>query len=148
MKLRAKTPIGLWIEGKVVAGVLERLQWVEASEITKDIDNFTDLISCWFSKRESKDTYLFDLKGTPFQLKVWDTLKKIPWGETRTYGQIAEQIGSSRAQQAVGQACKRNPLPLLIPCHRVIGQNQSMIGYCGLDHIDVKLALLKWERSN
>lgn len=75
----------------------------------------------------------FDLplraQGTPFQLEVWDALSSIPYGQTRTYAQIAQAIGRPKALQAVGQACGRNPLPLFIPCHRVVGAAGALGGY-------------------
>ncbi|MEG0796254.1 MAG: methylated-DNA--[protein]-cysteine S-methyltransferase [Odoribacter sp.] len=70
-------------------------------------------------------------QGTLFQKKVWDVLKNIPYGETRSYKQIAEAVGNSKAYRAVGMANNRNPLPILVPCHRVIGTNGKLIGYAG-----------------
>ncbi|MGE0314530.1 MAG: methylated-DNA--[protein]-cysteine S-methyltransferase [Lautropia sp.] len=71
------------------------------------------------------------LRGTPFQLRVWDALRSIPAGETRTYGAIAASIGASAAVRAVGAAIGRNPVSLIVPCHRVIGANGSLTGYAG-----------------
>ena len=74
-----------------------------------------------------------DLKpaGTPFQLQVLDALATIPYGETRSYGKIAAQIGRPRAVRAVGAANGRNPLPIVLPCHRVIGADGSLTGFGG-----------------
>jgi methylated-DNA-[protein]-cysteine S-methyltransferase len=83
--------------------------------------------------------------GTPFQLTVWQALRQIPYGQTRTYGQIAAAIGKPKAARAVGMACNRNPLWILIPCHRVIGSNQTLTGYAG--GLDMKRALLELEKS-
>ena len=70
------------------------------------------------------------MDGTPFQKKVWDELRKIPYGEIRTYKEIAERISPARpAYQATGQAVRANPLAVLVPCHRVIGQNGRLTGY-------------------
>ncbi|MGM7636023.1 methylated-DNA--[protein]-cysteine S-methyltransferase [Bacillus sp. Hm123] len=85
-----------------------------------------------------------DIKGTDFQQSVWETLRHIPIGETRSYSEIAEQIGNKKAVRAVGQANKANPVPIIIPCHRVIGKNQSLTGYAGKE-IDKKRELLKIE---
>lgn len=89
----------------------------------------------------------FDLplapKGTPFQRAVWDTLRAIPFGETRTYAQIAAAVGNPKACRAVGMANNRNPIAILIPCHRVIGANGSLTGYAG--GLAVKKALLALE---
>ena len=82
----------------------------------------------------------FDLplapKGTPFQQAVWAQLLQIPYGETRTYGQLAAALGKPGAGRAVGSACHCNPLAILIPCHRVLGANGSLTGYSG--GLDVK----------
>ena len=69
--------------------------------------------------------------GTDFQLRVWQALKAIPYGETRTYGQIAAAVGAPRACRAVGMANHMNPLPLFIPCHRVVGKDGNLVGYNG-----------------
>lgn len=71
----------------------------------------------------------YKAKGTDFQEKVWKEIEKIPYGETRTYKDIAIAIGNSKASRAVGTACNKNPLPILIPCHRVISSNGSLNGY-------------------
>lgn len=72
-----------------------------------------------------------DLIGTDFQRRVWSALRTIPYGETRSYGEIAEQIGSPGASRAVGLANGRNPVAIIVPCHRVIGAAGSMTGYGG-----------------
>jgi methylated-DNA-[protein]-cysteine S-methyltransferase len=86
----------------------------------------------------------FDLpvfaKGTPFQLLVWEALKTIPYGETRSYKDIAIQIGKAKACRAVGMANNRNPLSIVIPCHRVIGSKGELVGYGG--GLDIKKQLL------
>lgn len=81
-------------------------------------------------ERRSFDLPL-DLCGTAFQKKVWDTVSKIEYGKTRSYKEIAEQIGAPKAVRAVGGANNRNPIPIIIPCHRVIGSNGNMVGYGG-----------------
>ncbi len=86
-----------------------------------------------------------ELAGTEFQRRVWAALRTIPYGETRSYGQIAEQIGSSGASRAVGLANGRNPIGIIVPCHRVIGSTGGMTGYGG--GIDRKRALLALEKS-
>lgn len=72
-----------------------------------------------------------DLRGTPFQLKVWGALATIPYGETRSYLQIAAAIGAEKAVRAVGAANGANPIPIVIPCHRVIGSGGKLVGYGG-----------------
>lgn len=83
--------------------------------------------------------------GTPFQLQVWRAVATIPFGETRTYAEIARVIGRPAATRAVGAANGANPLPLVIPCHRVIGSDGSLTGYGG--GIALKARLLAWERG-
>lgn len=83
--------------------------------------------------------------GTPFQRRVWDALLTIPYGETRTYGEIALQVGSPTAFRAVGLANGHNPIGIIVPCHRVIGANGSLTGYGG--GLNRKKALLDMEKS-
>lgn len=85
----------------------------------------------------------YELRGTEFQKKVWRELCKIPYGETRTYGEIAAAIGSPKAARAVGMANNKNPIILAVPCHRVIGVNGKLVGYAG--GLDMKKELLKLE---
>lgn len=92
----------------------------------------------------------FDLplkqEGTEFQKKVWNALSKIPYGETRTYKEIAKMIGNEKASRAVGMANNKNNIPIIIPCHRVIGSNGKLVGYAlGLD---MKQYLLDLESKN
>lgn len=84
--------------------------------------------------------------GTPFQQKVWMALREIPYGETATYGQIAARVGSPRGARAVGMACNRNSVLILIPCHRVIGADGSLTGFAG--GLDRKEKLLGLERQS
>lgn len=90
----------------------------------------------------------FDLplapQGTPFQKKVWQALCQIPYGETRSYGQLAKIIGNEKACRAVGMANNRNPIMIFIPCHRVIGADGSLTGYAG--GLDIKRQLLELEQ--
>ena len=82
-------------------------------------------------------------EGTAFQKAVWEQLEAIPYGETRTYGQIAAAVGNPNASRAVGGANHNNPIAIVIPCHRVIGANGKLTGYAG--GIDLKEALLRIE---
>ena len=85
-----------------------------------------------------------DIKGTEFQKKVWNTLKEIPFGETRSYGDIAKAIGNKKASRAVGMANNKNPIVIIVPCHRVIGADGKLVGYAG--GIDIKERLLNLEK--
>ena len=95
-------------------------------------------------KRTAFDLPL-DPAGTPFQLAVWNSMREIPYGETRTYGQLAAAIGRPAASRAVGQAANRNPIWIVIPCHRIVGSNHSLTGYAG--GLSMKRALLELEKS-
>lgn len=93
-------------------------------------------------------TFFWPLKeslGTPFQRTVWQALRKIPYGETRSYCQLAQTIGKLKSARAVGQANKQNPFPLAIPCHRVISQDGDIGGYAA--GVEIKRRLLCLERS-
>lgn len=92
----------------------------------------------YFSKKGKKFDLPIELLGTPFQNKVWQALTTIPYGETRTYGQIAAFIGKPKAARAVGGANNRNPIALFVPWHRVIGAGGALVGFGG------GLALKQW----
>lgn len=85
-------------------------------------------------------------RGTPFQERVWQELCSIPYGETTSYGAIAARIGKPKACRAVGMANNKNPIPIIIPCHRIIGKDGSLTGFGG--GLDVKRQLLDLERQS
>lgn len=110
---------------------------------------FTDLVfrqitEYWNGQRRAFDFPLL-LQGTPFQQKVWKALVAIPYGETRTYGEVAAAIGCPKACRAVGMANRRNPVLMAVPCHRVVGANGALTGYAG--GLEWKQALLRLERE-
>ena len=99
----------------------------------------------YFEGKRIKFEIPLNPKGTEFMKKVWKELLNIPYGETRTYKEIAEKIDNSKASRAVGMANNKNPIPIIIPCHRVIGSNNKLVGYAlGLD---MKQYLLDLERK-
>ena len=102
----------------------------------------TQLLEYLAGARRAFDLPL-DPAGTDFQRSVWEALGAIPYGETRTYGEIAAAVGRPKAVRAVGQANHVNPLPIFIPCHRVVGKNGALTGYAG--GLDLKRALLALE---
>lgn len=118
------------------------------SEMIRDAEKITPIVR---QLREYFNGERFDfdlplhLQGTPFQKKVWQALMQIPHGETRTYKEIAQSIGAAKAVRAVGNANNKNPLPIIIPCHRVIGSNGSLVGYGG--GVDKKQFLLEIEKT-
>jgi len=97
----------------------------------------------YFQGKRREFTTDLNLRGTVFQVKVWRELQKIPFGRTESYSNIAKKIGNSRACRAVGMANNRNPVPIIIPCHRVIGKNGTLTGFGG--GVDLKQKLLKLE---
>ena len=99
-------------------------------------------------KRQRFSVPLTISTGTPFQKEVWQALLDIPYGETRCYQEIAEMIQRPKAVRAIGQANRNNPLPILVPCHRVIGKNGKLTGYMGLSGIGIKEQLLALEKKS
>jgi methylated-DNA-[protein]-cysteine S-methyltransferase len=104
-----------------------------------------DEFDAYFSGRSMDFTLKIRPDGTDFQKEVWRRLLKIPYGETITYSELAESIGHPSAVRAVGTACGSNPIPILIPCHRVIGKDGSLTGYAG--GIENKEFLLNLEKT-
>lgn len=100
-------------------------------------------LDIYFSKRPIEFTLPLDVSGTAFEMKVWRAIRGIPWGSTLSYKEIAGRIGNPGAARAAGGACGKNPVPLIIPCHRVLGSNGSLGGYTG--GIDIKKRLLAIE---
>lgn len=98
----------------------------------------------YFSGKRKKFSVALEMRGTPFQKAVWEALTAIPFGETRSYGQLAQQLGNPRATRAVGAANGRNPVSIIVPCHRVIGSSGKLTGFAG--GLAVKAQLLNLER--
>ena len=127
---------------KSVIGRYNPSIFIENSQL---FDSLYSQLEEYFDGRRGLFSVPQDLRGTPFQLQVWDALARIPYGETRSYGEIAGQIGRPKAVRAVGQANHVNPLPILIPCHRVIGVTGDPVGYGG--GIPLKNQLLALEKK-
>ncbi|MFF5156895.1 methylated-DNA--[protein]-cysteine S-methyltransferase [Streptomyces sp. NPDC000348] len=102
-------------------------------------------LSAYFTGELKEFTLEMRLPGTPFQRRVWDQLTRIPYGETRTYGQLVDALGNSKASRAVGLANGRNPVGIIVPCHRVIGASGGLTGYGG--GLERKRRLLDFERA-
>ncbi len=147
------SPVGLL----TLAGVDGRLEHLRMEEQTYEpnragwqIDDsaFPDVVeqlTAYFAGTLTEFDLDLHFRGTPFQRRVWEALLTIPYGETRTYGEIALQVGSPTAFRAVGLANGHNPIGIIVPCHRVIGANGSLTGYGG--GLNRKRALLDMERS-
>ena len=104
-----------------------------------------DQLGAYFAGELTDFDIELDLRGTAFQRRVWKALLTIPYGETRSYGEIAEQIGAPGAARAVGLANGHNPIAIVVPCHRVIGASGSLTGYGG--GLDRKRILLELEKK-
>lgn len=102
-------------------------------------------LSEYFQGRRKSFSLPLDMRGTQFQKDVWGALLAIPFGETRSYGQLAKQLGSPKATRAVGAANGRNPISIIVPCHRVIGSSGKLTGFAG--GLDRKALLLNLEGS-
>lgn len=140
-----ETPIGgltLFEEG----GALVRIDFGKTAaetERTALLDEAARQLAAYFAGKLRTFALPLAPAGTPFQRGVWAALREIPYGETRSYAEIAAMAGCPRGYRAVGLANNRNPLPILIPCHRVIGANGALTGYAG--GLAVKEKLLRLE---
>lgn len=128
--------------------------WIEYTKkydpIPRDKKLCTNVITQldeYFKGKRKKFDIQLSMEGTIFRQKVWSALKDIPYGETRCYLEIAKSIGNPNAARAVGQANRCNPLPIIIPCHRVIGKGGNLVGYAG-NRIPTQKLLLQIESSN
>lgn len=128
-----------FINKDVQQEIIEKNETELLKEAIKQLNEYLD------GKRSSFDLQL-EPKGTEFQKKVWNALKEIPYGETRNYGEIAKIIGNEKASRAVGMANNKNPIAIIVPCHRVIGANGKLVGYAG--GLDLKGKLLELEKNN
>jgi methylated-DNA-[protein]-cysteine S-methyltransferase len=141
--LAAVTPnglAGLWFDGQAHhPGPLA----LPVNPAHRWITSIRDELAAYLAGNASSFTVPVDTEGTPFQQSVWAALREIPAGATVSYGRIAERIGAPTAVRAVGAAVGRNPVSIVIPCHRVLGHNGSLTGYAGGLHR--KQALLAWE---
>lgn len=143
--------------GKII--IEESEEKISRIEIVNGTENFdgkeekeTELINKTYKEldeyfRGKRKTFDIPLKteGTEFQKKVWNALLEIPYGETRSYLDIAKRVGNPKASRAVGMANHNNKIIIIIPCHRVIGSNKKLVGYAG--GLDIKEKLLKLEQN-
>ncbi|MFF8942876.1 methylated-DNA--[protein]-cysteine S-methyltransferase [Streptomyces sp. NPDC014864] len=108
-------------------------------------DAAEEQLEAYFAGRLTEFTLELRLDGTPFQRRVWERLRSIPYGRTLSYGDLAEVLGNPGASRAVGLANGRNPIGVIVPCHRVVGADGSLTGYGG--GLDRKRRLLDFERG-
>lgn len=147
-KLTIKAPIGLLeitATDEAIVGVklANHGENVEGNDLAQKCK--TELEEYFAGKRKNFDLPLAG-EGTDFQKQVWEQLQRIPYGQTRTYGEIAKMMGKPKASRAIGMANHNNPILILVPCHRVIGADGSLTGYAA--GIEAKKYLLEFEKKN
>ncbi len=128
--------IGLYFASGIIPNSAKVVETELIREAKKQLDEY------FAGKREDFHIAL-EPNGTEFQQKVWKALENIPYGETCSYAEVAKNIGNPKAYRAVGMANNKNPIPIFIPCHRVIGKNGKLVGYGG--GLDIKKYLLDIE---
>lgn len=132
-------------ESDFLAGMIARTGRIPTRR-EQHLRHWRSLLRRYFSSEKIVfDKPISFIRGTPFQKKVWQKLAEIPYGEVRSYQWIADQLSLGRAARAVGNACGRNPLPIVLPCHRVIHQDGSLGGYTG--GLEIKKKLLAIEKA-
>ena len=116
--------------------------WLQVENLKNDA---VDQLHAYFNGKRHAFNLPLSMAGTPFQLEVWKALQKIPYGETVSYGEMAKRVGRPKAVRAVGGANGKNPIPIVVPCHRVIGRNRRLTGFGS--GLPIKAALLEHERK-
>jgi O-6-methylguanine DNA methyltransferase len=129
-----------------VVVLLDRVEQIDTVNEPSALSNlvFKQIDEYLNGQRQTFD-FPYEFHGTEFQQKVWEALSQIPYGETRTYKEIATTVGNPKASRAVGMANHNNPLMIVVPCHRVIGTGGKLVGYAG--GLDMKKALLDLENE-
>ncbi len=135
MKIHLKTPLGIAKISGSEEGISEIKILDETPQPTSEIPDFllpvVEQLEAYFRGELKKFNLKLDLKGTDFQKKVWQALLKIPYGKTASYMELSKQLGDVKAIRAVASANGKNPLWIVVPCHRVIGSDGSLTGYAG-----------------
>jgi methylated-DNA-[protein]-cysteine S-methyltransferase len=119
---------GEFLRKKQAGRTKNKIQWVESEEKTAA---YVRELKEYFAGRRKEFSFPLDLRGTKFQKLCWQALLKIPYGKTRSYAEIAREVGSPRSFRAVGQANHQNPVAIVVPCHRVITSDGKLGGYGG-----------------
>lgn len=141
---RGAAAIELDGDGARFRGHLAR--WWRGAEVREDTRPNRALLAqlqAYFAGERKRFTIAVDLRGTEYQKAVWEEMRRIRYGEVRSYGEVARAIGRPRGPRAVGTACHGNPLPLIVPCHRVIAGDGTLGGFGG--RLDLKTWLLELE---
>lgn len=107
--------------------------------------HIADQLCEYFAGTRTTFELTYDMRGTEFQVRVWQELQKIPYGETITYGELARRVGGATYSRAVGGANNKNPIGIIVPCHRVIGSDGKLVGYAG--GLEMKNQLLNLEKG-
>lgn len=154
-----ESPIGkltvYFIEKKIISLIFaeegDNLKYIEKYygtplEVDKKDYNYHEEIIKYLAGELKEFTVSISFRGTTFQEKVWRELLNIPYGETRTYKELAERVGCPKGSRAVGGALNKNPIAIIVPCHRVIGSDGSLVGFAG--GLDIKTRLLSLEKNN
>lgn len=118
---------------------------IESKKIPEHLTQASQQLKEYFKGKRKTFSLPLSINGTIFQCQVWEIIRSIPYGQTMSYGEIARQLGNKGKARAVGGAANANPLPLVIPCHRVVGQNGSLTGFAG--GIEMKKTLLNLEKG-
>lgn len=140
--------IGIVEDGEAITHIFFKeitLEDIIISETSLLRKAYEEIQEYFLGKRKNFDLPLKP-QGTEFQQRVWKVLQEIPYGSTCSYKDIAKQIGNIKASRAVGMANNKNPIPIIIPCHRVVGADGKLVGYAG--GLDVKKRLLDIEKEN
>jgi methylated-DNA-[protein]-cysteine S-methyltransferase len=149
------SPIGpltlVGVDGRLIKLSMHEQRYADPldPECERDDSAFTDVVSqldAYFAGKLKKFEVDFSFEGTQFQCKAWNELYKIPYGETISYGEQAARLGNPKASRAVGAANGRNPIAIIVPCHRVIGADKTLTGFGG--GLERKDWLLKHELSH
>jgi methylated-DNA-[protein]-cysteine S-methyltransferase len=139
-------PIGIETEDQLVTAIELMTDWKSAAEPSPIALQTMHELRLYFAGKLQKFSVPFPIKGTKFKQKVLNALLAIPYGETRSYGDVAKMIGAPKAYRAVGTACATNDIPLLIPCHRVIKSDHTIGGFA--TRVDIKQQLIDLEKSH
>lgn len=141
-----KSPIGI-IEIVIENNTLISLKIADKFEKTEKETNFIKDVKMQLDEYFSGRRKIFDIRinpeGTEFQKRVWSELQKIPYGKTKSYSEIAAEIGNQNAQRAIGNSCNKNPIMIIIPCHRVVSKNNNLCGFAYGSAIKQKLLNLE-----